>query len=59
MPVQMIGSEIEEQTDIRAEILNKLELEAAQFHDCDGVVRHTLDAGNQRSPNIARENGGN
>src|SRR6267154_6583653 len=52
----MIRCEIEEHANVGAEFLNQLELKTAQLHNGDRIVGHALNAGNQRSADVASKN---
>src|SRR5258708_36998068 len=52
----MIRREIEEHANVGAEFLNQLELKTAQLDDSHRVAGHTVDAGNQRSADVASKN---
>src|SRR5258705_13902846 len=52
----MIRREIEEHANVGAEFLNELKLKTAQLDDSHRVVGHTVDAGNQRSADVASKN---
>lgn len=58
MTIEVIGSEIEKETDVGSENIDEFELEAAEFGDGDGLVRGFADDGDERRADIAGENGG-
>src|ERR1700741_4864446 len=58
MAVQMIGREIQKDTDVRAKGIDQLQLKTAQLNDCDGLVVCFLHAGNERRADVPGKNGG-
>ena len=55
MTVEMVGSEIQQQRDARAERRDPLELKAAQLGHYAGVVGGAVDDADQRRADVARE----
>src|SRR5690348_3534587 len=59
VPVEMIGSQVQEHADVGTEGIDEFELEAAEFHYRPGAFRGGVGAGNQRRADVSGEQGGN
>ena len=55
MAIEMIGSEIEEQCDVRAEGFDGFELEAADFRDGEGSIVGEIDERDERRADISAD----